>query len=307
MKYFTSQEVSQTRYAEFIPFLKRFYRKEVTTPARPHYSLGGSDRDILLVMPGWEASGYIGVKLVTVFPANAQKGEETIQGIYVLMDREVGSVLCTIDGASLTAIRTAAVSAAAASIICPGTCETMTMVGTGRLSPELIKAHCSQQPLKQIYIWGRNEQKAIAVAHQLDEYGIPAKPTTDLSKAVHSSDLVSVATLSHKPLIMKMMLPDHVHLDLVGSFTPDVQEAESSCFEGAHVYVDDYSALETAGDLVIPIEEGTIQAKDVRADLRELCREEFLPSNERHTVFKSVGKAQSDMALAAFLYEKMTT
>ena len=305
MKFFSSQEVNQTKYADFIPFLQAFYRKEVTTPARPHYGLDNAHRDILLVMPGWEASGYMGVKLVSVFPGNMQKGLETIQGIYVLMDRDAGHVLCTIDGASLTALRTAAVSAAAAAIIRPGTCETMTMVGTGRLSTELVKAHHSQQPLKKINIWGRNEQKARQVASLLNEQGIPARATMDLSQAVRSSDLVSVATLSKTPLITEEMLPENIHLDLVGSFTPEVQEAESQCMSGADIYVDDYSAVETSGDLVIPLREKVIERSDIQADLKELCLDASRARKHPRTVFKSVGKAQSDMALAAFLYENL--
>ena len=103
---------------DLIEPLRRAFAQDVTAPPRNHYELGTPpSTDSLLVMPCWREAGQLGVKIVTVFPSNEQRGLSSINGEYLLLSRETGEPLALIDRRALTLLRTAAVSALAADLL----------------------------------------------------------------------------------------------------------------------------------------------------------------------------------------------
>ena len=117
-------------------------------------------------------------------------------------------------------------------------------------------------------------------------------------------DIVSVATFSKDPLVYGKHLKSGAHLDLVGSFTPEMREADDECISRSTVFVDTYTALKESGDLAIPLSKGMIDQADIKMDLNELALSGYgRKSSTENTYFKSVGNAKSDLALAAFIYE----
>ena len=291
--------------------LKIAFSSEIETPMRQHFDIHNpsSERETtLLIMPSWQAGGDIGVKLVTVVPDSYKFDLPSIQGVYTLMDAVKGGVKAMIDAPSLTAKRTAAASALASSFISREDTKTMLMIGTGTLSPELIKAHCAVRPITEVFIWGRNIEKAQAVVDKLQSQSLPLAVSlnvvTDLDAAIGSVDLISCATMSQTALIKGKLLKPGQHLDMVGAYRPDMREADDDCVRRSRIIVDNYKgALKETGDIKIPLDTGVISVKDIQADLFELCKAQVRFERQRNdiTMFKSVGHALEDLAAAQLI------
>jgi ornithine cyclodeaminase len=120
---------------------------------------------------------------------------------------------------------------------------------------------------------------------------------------------VSCATLATAPLIEGRWLRPGSHLDLIGSFTPAMREADDACFAGAALYVDTEEALQKSGDLLGPMSRGVFAPGDLRGTLAGLARGEVSGrrSAQERTVFKSVGTALEDLAAAILVYEALAS
>ena len=264
---------------------------------------------MLLLMPAWTRDGsdhgFLGVKVVNVFPGNAARGLPSVQGAYLLMRGDTGEPLAVIDGKALTLWRTAAASALAASYLAREDSRRLVMVGAGALAPFLINAHASVRPIAEVSIWNHNAARAEALAEELSGGDFSVRATSDLKAAVRLADIVSCATLSSDPLVWGAWLKPGAHVDLVGAFTPKMRESDDEAVRRARVYVDTRAgALKEAGDIVQPLAARVIEESDIVGDLADLCRNKVggRASVDEITLFKSVGTALEDLAAAALAY-----
>lgn len=301
----------QTRAAlpwpALIDALKEMFAGDCVMPVRHHHDVAvpGEETATLLLMPAWQPGAHIGVKLVSVFPGNHRRGLPAIFGSYLLSSGKTGELLAIIDGGELTARRTAAASALAGRhLVRPGASR-MLMVGTGRLSLNLIAAHASVHPLEDIAIWGRSAEKARQIAEEAAGEGLAVRVAEDLEAAVREADIVSCATLSETPLVRGAWLKPGAHLDLVGAFKPSMRESDDEAVTRSSLFVDTREgAMSEGGDIVQPMRAGLITAASIRADLADLVRGAHpgRTSPEEITLFKSVGAALEDLAGAILAY-----
>src|ERR1700681_2122237 len=242
--------------------LRRAFTSSTHSPERAQYDLAAPDEPAapaartLLLMPAWRPDGDIGVKIVTVFPDNADRGLPSVNAAYFLLSGQTGQPRAWIDGRALTLFRTAAVSALAADVLAPATPDALLMVGTGALSRYLVEGHLAVRRYKSVAIWGRDPHKAAAVARDLSARGWPVRAAQDLESAARSADVISCATLAEQPLIRGFWLKSTCHLDLVGSFKPAMRETDDECMRGAIIAVDTLAALRQSGDLIEPLAHG---------------------------------------------------
>lgn len=284
--------------------LRRAFSAGAYGPERVHYDLGTPDRPrTLLLMPAWLPEGAIGVKIVTVFPDNADRQLPSVNAAYVLLSGQTGQPLAWIDGRALTLLRTAAVSALAADVLAPQSPHALLMVGTGALSRYLVEGHLAVRPYKSIAIWGRDPQKAALVARDLCERGWPVGVARDLESAARAADVISCATLAEQPLIRGAWLKSICHLDLVGSFKPTMREADDDCVRGAFIAVDTLAARHESGDLSEPLARGVVAVKDIYL-LGDLIVSGSTTPLPCRSVFKSVGVSRADLAAAEYVYER---
>jgi ornithine cyclodeaminase len=307
--------------------IDRLFRSGCEMPARHHHTLAepdgpGSANATLLLMPAWTRAqtagggGRVGVKIVTVFPANGRKSLPSIYGQYLLLDGSTGAPLALLDGTVLTKRRTACASGLASRYLSRPDAERLLMIGTGALASELIRVHCKVRPIREVAIWGRRPEAAQRLGEQLSSSlpthlgrAVTVRTVADRQQAVRSADIVSCATLSRAPLVEGAWLCEGQHIDLVGAYTPEMRESDDDAVRRARVHVDTRAgATREAGDIVQAIRSGAIAADNIVADLFELSRGERsgrLPNDRRSiTLFKSVGAALEDLAAAELAVER---
>lgn len=310
MRHFSAAEVAAALPpSALVEALRDAFRSEIVTPLRHHHTIarGSGEAATLLLMPSWHRTGgYIGTKLVSVFPGNGSRGLPAVNGVYVLMDGDTGVPVAVLDGKEITVRRTAAASALAADYLARPDARRLLMIGAGAMAPHLIAAHCAVRPIDTVTIWARDPAKAAALARDLDRATLPrpcaVAVATDLPAALADADVASAATLATEALIHGGDLPPGIHVDLVGGFTPAMREADDAAVRRASVFVDTRTGATTeAGDIVQPLQAGVITAADIRADLFDLAagRHRGRETPAEITLFKSVGTALEDLAAAA--------
>ena len=235
-----------------------------------------------LLMPAWEASApggqragrYLGVKSVTVFPDNAARGKPAVLGTYLLLSAETGETLAVMDATRLTAWRTGAASALASRYLSRPDAARLVMVGAGALAPQLVRAHASVRPIRQVAIWNRSPDVPARWPPRWRRRpaSTSASPTTSRPPS-RQADIVSTATLSAEPLIRGGWLAPGTHVDCVGAYRPDMRETDDDVVRRARIFVDTRAgAFGEAGDILQPLAAGVIGKDAVLGDLFDLTR-----------------------------------
>lgn len=293
-------------FAQLVPALRAAFSAGATVPPRHVHTVGaGDDQGTVLVMPAWSDAGFLGIKTINIFPGNSAQGLPGLHATYLLYDANTGVPLALMDGDEITTHRTAGAAALGASFLACEDASTLLILGTGRVARLLPAAFSSVRPIKRVLLWNHRPESAEKLAALWRQQGFAAEAHTDLEAATRQADIVSCATLSNQPLIEADWLAEGSHLDLIGSFTPQMREAAPACFAQARTFVDTPEALAKSGDLLDAMAQGCLQASAVQANLFELCQGQKTgrrSQNER-TIFKAVGSALEDLTAAQLVWQ----
>ena len=261
----------------------------------------------VLIMPAWQPGGFLGIKTVNIAPANARRGVPGLHSTYLLYDAATGVPLAQMDGNEITSRRTAAASALGAAYLAREDASHLALLGAGRVGSLVPLAHREVRPIERVSVWDRDAQAAARVVEGLREQGLEARVSATAQAAVAEADIVTCATLATEPVVQAEWLAPGVHLDLIGSFTPQMREADDACFAGATLFVDTDEALAKSGELLGPMSRGVFSAQDVRGTLADLCRLGTIrrKTRDERTVFKAVGTALEDLAAAMLVWRSV--
>lgn len=304
-------DAQQTKKAlpfdKLIDALELGFKSKFNAPLRHHHIIENDDEAdaVLLLMPAWLDALWGGMKIVNVVPDNAKRGLAAISSSYILFDRKTGAHELLLDGGELTARRTAAASALAAKYLARPTSKKQLVVGAGRVGSYIADAYREVLPIDEVLIYNRSAEKSEQLVASLLERGINAVVATDLKAAVQNVDVVTCATLSTQPLVLGEWLKEGQHIDLIGSFTPNMREVDDLALQKSSIYVDTDHAIEESGELLIPITSGAIDLSDVKANLTDLCVSGKTARNspDEITLFKSAGTAIEDLAAAILAWD----
>lgn len=291
-------------FARLIPALRELFVTGCEVPRRLSLELqaaaGVGPPLTSLLMPAWQPGGYYAVKIVNIAPGNTARGLPGLHASLLLFDASTGAPLALMDGDQITARRTAAASALAASYLARHDASHLLVLGAGRVAELLPAAYREVRTIRRVSVWARKFPAAQALAERLCQQGFNALAVPELGPAVSSAHIISCATLARAPLVHGRWLQPGSHLDLIGSFTPGMREADDDCFVRSSLFVDSDEALAKSGDLLGPMEHGQLTATDVRARLADLCQGTHAGRSHdaERTVFKSVGSALEDLAAA---------
>jgi alanine dehydrogenase len=263
------------------------------------------------IRSGWQPEKAAGAKVITIFPRNNQQREwPSIQAVYILFEGVNGTPIACLDGTALTWMKTASDSALGSRLLSRENIETMLMIGAGQMAPHLVSAHCEVRPsLKQVNIWNRTGDKAVALGASLAEKFplINFTPVSEIEASARKADLICSAIGT--PVIQGAWLKPGTHVDLIGAYTPTMREADDECFRRGSLFVD---ARETTihhiGELMIPLASGVISEQDVLADLSDLCQQQHggRQSDDEITLFKNGGGGHLDLMCARILHQHCT-
>ncbi|HZK51512.1 MAG TPA: ornithine cyclodeaminase family protein [Actinomycetota bacterium] len=268
-----------------------------TAPPRSHLDVG---RGALLLMPAWSDDLGTGVKLLTVAPDNPSAGLPLIHGVYVLFDGESLRPSALLDGAALTGIRTAAVSAVATRHLARPESRTLLVFGGGTQGLAHVEAMGEVLPeLERVLCVSRSDSSAKRLVERAAQLGYGAEVASP--DAVELADVVCTCTTSSSPLFDGALLRSGAHVNAVGAYKPDARELDDASIARSKVFVEvKEPALQEAGDLRLPVEAAVLAPGDV-TELGDVAggRAAGRTGVEDITVFKSVGVAFEDLVVAA--------
>ncbi len=255
----------------------------------------------------WQPGEAFATKAITILPGNPSRDRElpAIQALVTLFDGKTGTPRAVVDGTALTYVKTAADSALGARLLAKPEPAHLTLVGTGGLAPHVVRAHLTAHPsIGAVQVWGRRREAAEAVVGALTDLPVDIAVAGDLEQAVRAADVVTCVTASTRPLVKGNWLKPGAHLDLIGSFTPDMRECDDDAVRRARLFVDSpWSAIEEAGDICDPLTRGLIGRDDIEADLFDLASGKFQldRAGDDVTLFKNGGGAHLDLFAARFI------
>jgi ornithine cyclodeaminase len=265
--------------------------------------------DSFILLPAWQPGEGLLCKLVTVFPNNRAKHDvANINSIYTYYHGETGLPEAVIEGESMIFRKTSADSALGASILAREDATALLMIGAGGLAPYMVRAHLSVRPsIRKVMVWNRTIANAENMVEMLGREGIPAELVTDLDDATDRADIVCAATMATEPLVRGKALRPGTHVDLVGSFTPEMRESDDDVLLRGRIFVDHRQTTERSGEFTGPYERGVIRPEDIRGDLFALCqgRVSGRTTDSDITVFKNGGGAHLDYWAARYLVQRM--
>lgn len=306
MQHFTPEQTrDQLGFDTLIAALRDAFAQGGTVPLRHNHPIECQGaQGISLIMPAWSEQGFYGLKTVNIFPGNSARGLPGLHSTYILHDATTGVPLALIDGNEITSRRTAAASALGADYLARPDARRLLLLGAGRVGALVPRAMRTVRDIREVAVWNPSTGRGQALVDALRAEGLQANLVSDLEQAARHADIISCATLSQAPLIRGDWLQPGVHLDLIGSFTPQMKESDAQCFIGNEVYVDTDEAQAKAGDLLDAFASGRFTPDDIRANLQQLTRGERpgRTQGDAITVFKAVGSALEDLTAATLVW-----
>jgi ornithine cyclodeaminase len=285
----------------------------VVMPQRAHLPVA-RHAGVSLVMPSYvddaeQHSAALAVKVVSVFDNNAARGLPRIQAAVLVLDPAAGGPQALLEGATLTAIRTAAACGAATDLLARRNARILAIFGAGVQARAHLEAMCAVRPIEEVRILSRTPGKIAALIQEaVSRPGNRVRLIAAGSprEALNDADIVCATTTSKVPIFDDSDVPEGVHINAVGSYTRDAREIPPETVRRALVVVDNRDAAwQEAGDLIQPLEAGLIDRGHIHADLGELVLgKKPGRSDERQiTFFKSVGLAVQDAVAARHALE----
>ncbi len=282
------------RMEDLIPAMEKalidFSAGKVTQPVRSVITVdppGG----FFGMMPALTPEG-LGLKIVTFYPKNVERGLPTHMATISLVDPETGTPLAVMDGTLITEMRTAAVSAVATNLLASADAKVLAILGSGVQARSHVEALRLVRNFEEIRVWSRTPEHA---EHFAEEIGAKAMSAED---AVRGADVIVTATNSKTALLRGSWLKPGCHVNAVGACRPDWRELDDDAM-GSVVYVDSRdAAMKESGDLIL-------SGAKIYAELGEALAGKVPPCENQTTIFKSLGMAVEDIAAAMLVYRSV--
>ena len=259
-----------------------------------------------LFMPGSISSNEekVGIKIVSVYPNNAQYNLPSVPSTVLMIDSKTGIVNGLLDGTYLTALRTAALQGAATDILARKDSKIATLIGTGGQAFEQARALLTVRNLEELRLVGRNFEKTKKfvekLKNELSEFSTNILAYEHANEAVKDSDIITTVTTSTTPTFDAKYVKDGTHINGIGSFTPDMIELPTELInKNNKIYFDtNDGVLSEAGDILLPLDNELITKNDFKGELGDLVLNPAIgrENNNEITIFKSVGTAVLDIA-----------
>jgi thiomorpholine-carboxylate dehydrogenase len=280
---------------DLIPAMEKalidFSASRVTQPVRSIISIdppGG----FLGLMPALAPDG-LGLKAVTFYPSNADRGIPTHMATIFLVDPQTGTPLAIMDGRLITEMRTAAVSAVATRVLSSHDARVLAILGSGVQARSHVEALRLVRSFQEIRVWSPTFEHAKQFAEEIGGTSVSAE------QAVRGADVIVTVTSSKKPILKGAWLKTGCHINAIGACRPDWRELDDEAMSNV-VFVDSREgAMKESGDVIL-------SGAKIYAELGEALARKVPPRSGETTIFKSLGMAVEDIAAAMLVYRLAT-
>ena len=266
-----------------------------------------------LFMNGYAAPAKaLGVKIVSVYPENINKNLTSVPATMVLVDAETGMVNSLLDGTYLTRLRTGAISGLATDILARKDSTIFALFGTGGQAITQLEAVLTVRKIEEVRVFDVFKDRAQEFAKKMTEkfgkkFNVKIIAAESSDKAVENADIITTVTTSKKPVFDANKIKKNVHINGVGSYTPDMQEIPGDVLVKANkIFVDTRDgAINESGDLIKPIQSGLIKKEKINGELGEVINGlmKGRENDDEMTFFKTTGSAVLDLVAAQKIYE----
>jgi thiomorpholine-carboxylate dehydrogenase len=244
------------------------------------------------LMPAFTPDG-LGLKAVTFYPSNVERGIPTHMATIFLVDSQTGTPLAIMDGRLITEMRTAAVSAAATKLLASPDAKILALLGTGVQARSHVEALRLVRKFHEIRVWSPTREHAERFASEIGAKAMSAE------QAVCGADVVVTVTSSKTPVLKGAWLKPGCHVNAIGACRPDWRELDDEAMNNV-VFVDSREgAAKESGDVILS------NAK-IYAELGEALTGTVPARANETTIFKSLGMGVEDIAAAVLVYRSVT-
>lgn len=277
--------------------LAEFSAGRVDQPVRSVVQIG-EEKNYFGTMPAYlPSANAAGAKLVTVFPANLQKGLTSHFATIVLLDTETGALQALLDGRYITEARTAAVSAVSSKFLARPDSRILAIIGSGVQAHSHLEALTHVHKFDEVRVYSPTRANLEAFCSHTG-----TTPAVSVEEAVDGADVIATVTAARQPILRSEWVKDGAHIIGVGACRPTQRELDAALVARCSVYVDSRAAaMHEAGDILLAIEDGVIDKSHI---LGELGERPSRKSATECTFFKSLGLAVEDVASASYVYAK---
>ena len=267
-----------------------------------------------LFMNGYAAPAKaLGVKIVSVYPENINKNLTSVPATMVLVDAETGVVNSLIDGTYLTRLRTGAISGLATEILSRKDSKIFALFGTGGQAVTQLEAVLTVRNIEEVRVFDVFKERAKDFAKKMSDkfskkFNVKIIAAESSDAAVDNADIITTVTTSKKPVFDANKVKKNVHINGVGSYTPEMVEIPGDILVMTNkIYVDTRDgAINESGDLITPLKDGLITIEKINGELGEVINGliKGRESDDEMTFFKTTGSAVLDLVAAQKIYEK---
>lgn len=262
----------------------------------------GSENELMGVMPVYIKSGAyqgFGLKSVVV-RLGVQAHGASHMGSVLIYDEAGASSVVAVDAGAITEIRTAAASAHATRLLASPNASRVAILGTGLQARAHLLAMQAVRPIRHVTVWGRNEAKC----HEFAAWGrrycdLPVSISATAAEAVSDSDIICTTTAARSPILARTDLPEHCHVNAIGSSAPGFQELHEDMYQDSTLFTDCNRSVLAAPDCVVKAtHKGLLSTQGVGIEIGTLCPDDARTHTPGISIFKSVGLAVQDLVFS---------
>jgi ornithine cyclodeaminase/alanine dehydrogenase-like protein (mu-crystallin family) len=313
-KFVSAEEVARLLpYSECIPLMRE--AMIALSQGRTRQLLRGildleDEGRLFGVMPGamLGEGAIFGAKLVSVFPGNFDKGKMSHQGLVVLFDADDGAPVAVLEAGELTAIRTAAASAAATDALARADATRLAILGYGEQAWRHVLAIREVRPIRRVRIWGRSVERTEAFADKVAGTGVAAEAAATPADAVADAEIICAVTAAQEPVLLSDDVPDGAHVNAVGSSHAGPCEIEPALVARARFFADHEAGVRAQGaEFIRARDSGLVDDGHLLGEIGEVFAGSLAGrlSPADVTIYKSLGSIVQDLAAARHIFGRL--
>lgn len=254
----------------------------------------------------------LGVKIVSVYPGNIEKGLTSVPATMVLLNAETGEVAALLDGTYLTRLRTGAVAGAATDLLARQDAKIFALFGTGGQAETQLEAVLCARKLREVRVFDLSAERAQHFAEAMQaqfgvRYDVTIRAVASADEAVEDADIITSVTTSRGATFDGSKVKAGAHVNGVGSYTPQMAEIDGAYVSGADlIFCDTKDAIVECGSLTQALDQGLLRREEIRGELGELINGTKIGrrSEQERTLFITTGNAVLDIVTARRIYEE---